>query len=102
MQTFVQILSIGLVAFLFYRMFQGGGCCGGGHNHGSYGGGHGAHGGRSHDHGSYNSAGEIETYKDPICGMYVSADNAITRRINGQTFYFCSESCAREYERKYS
>lgn len=38
--------------------------------------------------------------KDPVCGMYVDERKAtITRTIRGRTYYFCSESCARTFER---
>lgn len=37
--------------------------------------------------------------KDPICGMYVDEKRGITRVVRGRTYYFCSESCAREFER---
>ncbi|MDD5502897.1 MAG: heavy metal translocating P-type ATPase [Candidatus Thermoplasmatota archaeon] len=31
---------------------------------------------------------------DPVCGMKVKKSEAITRVIDGKTFYFCSEGCA--------
>jgi Cu+-exporting ATPase len=37
--------------------------------------------------------------RDPVCGMVVDADKAIKRRIGDRTYYFCSETCARVYER---
>ncbi|MEM2762551.1 MAG: heavy metal translocating P-type ATPase [Candidatus Bathyarchaeia archaeon] len=37
--------------------------------------------------------------RDPVCGMIVDADSAIKRRIGDRTYYFCSETCARVYER---
>lgn len=102
MQAILQILTIALAVFLLYRMFKGGGCCGGGHSHGpkSQVGGCCSHGfdtDRRED-----SHTQIETHKDPICGMYVSEKNAVTRQINGQTVYFCSENCAKEYEKRNS
>lgn len=111
MQALLQILTIALAVFLFYRMFKGGGCCGGGHNgghgnhngHGNHGGGCCSHGEHEHTENIQNDVNvQIETHRDPICGMYVSEKDAIIRRINGQTVYFCSENCAREYERKNS
>lgn len=103
MQALLQILTIALAVFLFYRMFKGGGYCGDGHSHGpeQQGGGCCSH--DEHSTKMQNDVNEqIETHKDPICGMYVSEKNAIIRQINGQTIYFCSENCAREYERKNS
>jgi Cu+-exporting ATPase len=38
--------------------------------------------------------------KDPICGMYVDEKTAqIRKTIRGTTYYFCSESCLRQFER---
>jgi Cu+-exporting ATPase len=37
--------------------------------------------------------------KDPICGMYVDERTAqIRKTIRGATYYFCSESCLRQFE----
>jgi Cu+-exporting ATPase len=38
--------------------------------------------------------------KDPICGMYVDEHSAqIKKTIRGTTYYFCSESCLRQFEK---
>jgi len=38
--------------------------------------------------------------KDPICGMYVDEKTAkIKKTIRGTTYYFCSESCLRQFEK---
>ena len=38
--------------------------------------------------------------KDPICGMYVDESTAqIKKTVRGTTYYFCSESCLRQFER---
>lgn len=38
--------------------------------------------------------------KDPVCGMYVDEETATIKRvIRGRTYYFCSETCARTFER---
>lgn len=38
--------------------------------------------------------------KDPVCGMYVDETKAtITRVVRGKTYYFCSETCARTFEK---
>src|SRR5512134_2644208 len=35
------------------------------------------------------------TVRDPVCGMEINPESASTRREHmGQTFYFCSRSCA--------
>jgi len=38
-----------------------------------------------------------ELRKDPVCGIYVSADTSVTKRINGQTVQFCSPACRDKY-----
>jgi uncharacterized protein len=35
---------------------------------------------------------------DPVCGMKVDRDRAISARLQGTTVYFCSEGCMRAYE----
>ena len=35
---------------------------------------------------------------DPVCGMTVDRQRAISRRFGGRTVYFCSEQCLHEYE----
>jgi uncharacterized membrane protein YraQ (UPF0718 family)/YHS domain-containing protein len=35
---------------------------------------------------------------DPVCGMKVDRAKAIRREIGGETYYFCSESCAAKFE----
>jgi YHS domain-containing protein len=37
---------------------------------------------------------------DPECRTYVLKERAITRRIDGQLRFFCSEACAKQYEEK--
>jgi len=38
--------------------------------------------------------------KDPICGMYVDEKTAkIKKDFHGTTYYFCSESCLRQFEK---
>ena len=38
--------------------------------------------------------------KDPVCGMYVDENTAaITRTIRGTKWYFCSETCAKSFEK---
>jgi YHS domain-containing protein len=44
---------------------------------------------------SVSPGGELK--KDPVCGTYVSADTAVTKRINGQTVHFCSPACRDKY-----
>lgn len=39
----------------------------------------------------------IETYRDPICGVYVSEETAVIGRHDGQRHYFCSMNCLEKY-----
>lgn len=41
------------------------------------------------------SGGELK--KDPVCGTYVSPDASVSKRIDGQTVYFCSPACRDKY-----
>lgn len=37
--------------------------------------------------------------KDPVCGMTVETEKAAAKGVyDGQTVYFCAESCKRTYE----
>ncbi len=38
-----------------------------------------------------------ELKRDPVCGTYTVASNAIRQDVNGQTLYFCSNRCRDEY-----
>ena len=41
-----------------------------------------------------------ETYKDPVCGMDVTPENAAaTFEYKGTTYYFCSPGCKRDFEK---
>lgn len=41
---------------------------------------------------------EKEIKKDPVCGMTVNPDTALSADRGGLTYYFCSEKCRREFE----
>lgn len=72
---------------------QGGGCCGG-HSHGR-------HNGESHEFDEFqmqNNSSAIPI--DPVCGMRVDPDTAIKQVLNGETYYFCSESCRKEFVKR--
>ena len=45
------------------------------------------------------SAG-VDLTQDPVCLTYVSKEGAITTERDGETHYFCSESCAHEFENR--
>jgi YHS domain-containing protein len=38
-----------------------------------------------------------ETFQDPVCGVYVSAEKAVIGRHDGQRHYFCSMNCLEKY-----
>ncbi len=38
-----------------------------------------------------NSA--VATHRDPVCGLYVSEDDAVIGRLEGERHYFCSKDC---------
>ncbi len=40
--------------------------------------------------------GEI-AHKDPVCGVYVSEDDAVVGRYEGERIYFCSMECLEKY-----
>lgn len=39
----------------------------------------------------------VETFQDPVCGVFLPETAAIARNVYGQTVYFCSEKCAKAY-----
>lgn len=43
------------------------------------------------------AAGE-ETYRDPVCGVYVSEDDAVIGRLEGKRLHFCSMACLEKYQ----
>ena len=38
-----------------------------------------------------------ETFRDPVCGVYVSAEDAVIGRHDGQRHYFCSMNCLEKF-----
>ncbi len=40
--------------------------------------------------------------QDPVCKVYITADSAITKKIEEQTYYFCSHDCANKYLQNHS
>ena len=36
---------------------------------------------------------------DPVCGRTIDVGRAVRREFDGQALYFCSESCARKFDR---
>ncbi|GAB6137972.1 YHS domain-containing protein [Halanaerobaculum tunisiense] len=72
-------------------MHRGGGCCGG--HHGSNSAKQNNHGGENKKSGSK----VIEMVYDPVCGLHIEKSNAISRRIEGRKYYFCSAECANNF-----
>jgi YHS domain-containing protein len=35
----------------------------------------------------------VELQKDPVCGIYVSPETRVRKRVAGHDYFFCSESC---------
>ena len=42
------------------------------------------------------AGGELK--KDPVCGTYVSTATSLSRNVNGQAVYFCSEECRKKFQ----
>lgn len=42
----------------------------------------------------------VKLVRDPNCGTFVSPSRAPASRIAGETIYFCSEKCRREWEKR--
>lgn len=40
--------------------------------------------------------------QDPVCKVYISAGSAVTERVGGQTYFFCSKDCANKFQKKNS
>jgi len=38
-----------------------------------------------------------ETHRDPVCGVYVSEEDAVIGKLDGQRHYFCSMECLEKY-----
>ena len=46
--------------------------------------------------GNHSSTG-VETHLDPICGVYVSEEDAVVGKLDGQRRYFCSMNCLEKF-----
>ncbi len=40
--------------------------------------------------------------QDPVCKMYIAAGSAVVEHIGGQRYHFCSNECARKFQRSMS
>ena len=43
--------------------------------------------------------GEV-AHKDPVCGVYVTEEDAVVGKIEGKRIYFCSMDCLEKYREK--
>jgi YHS domain-containing protein len=39
----------------------------------------------------------VATHLDPVCGMYVSEEDAVVGKLDGQRHYFCSMGCLEKF-----
>jgi YHS domain-containing protein len=39
----------------------------------------------------------VVTHRDPVCGMYVSEEDAVVGKLDGQRHYFCSMGCLERF-----
>ena len=39
----------------------------------------------------------VVTHRDPVCGMYVSEDDAVVGKLDNQRHYFCSMGCLEKF-----
>jgi YHS domain-containing protein len=37
------------------------------------------------------------THRDPVCGMYVSEEDAVIGKLDNQRHYFCSMNCLEKF-----
>jgi YHS domain-containing protein len=42
----------------------------------------------------------LKLVRDPVCGVFVSPAQALAARAAGETAYFCSEKCRKEWEER--
>jgi YHS domain-containing protein len=47
-------------------------------------------------------SGEVETFRDPVCGMFVTREDAVMGRLGGERIYFCSTECLEKYRQDYA
>lgn len=52
---------------------------------------------KSPDDGNRDRFDAETTHRDPVCGVYVTEEDAVIGRLDGQRHYFCSMSCLEKY-----
>jgi YHS domain-containing protein len=40
---------------------------------------------------SVEAGGELK--RDPVCGTFISTSTALQKKVGGEVYYFCSETC---------
>lgn len=43
--------------------------------------------------------GEV-AYKDPVCGVYVTEEDAVVGKLEGERIHFCSMECLEKYRER--
>jgi YHS domain-containing protein len=38
-----------------------------------------------------------DTHRDPVCGVFVSEEDAVVGRLDDKKYYFCSMECLEKY-----
>lgn len=38
------------------------------------------------------------THRDPVCGVYVTEEDAVVGTLDGRRHYFCSHSCLEKFQ----
>lgn len=38
------------------------------------------------------------THRDPVCGVYISEEDAVIGRLGGERHYFCSRACLDRFQ----
>ena len=46
--------------------------------------------------------GRNEMVQDPVCRTYVPRGTAVSARVGGQTYFFCSQDCAHAFTQRLS
>lgn len=41
-----------------------------------------------------------ETFRDPVCGVYVAQDDAVVGVLEGKRLYFCSRDCLERFRQQ--
>jgi YHS domain-containing protein len=42
----------------------------------------------------------VVAYKDPVCGVYVTEEDAVVGRLEGEKIHFCSMECLEKYRER--